>query len=282
MLAPRFENDGKPILSLNSLQLRTKAQINRKIQCGIYQFEEVPCVLCGSSKFEPLAKKDRYGLWMPVVICKGCGLVQTNPRMNEASYREFYNQEYHQLYDDVGDPSDADYRLQYNRGRHIFSRLLKLGALPQDLHGVHVFEVGCSAGGVLGYFRDRGCLVRGVDVSREYAEFGRRRHGLPIEVGTVSEVSFTRKPDLIIYSHVLEPVLPPTINFLDSYASTVASDRDVIYLFEAVVLAARAATGGVEIANKVGNGVRAGKDRRERCGGGDKDGKDCKAEAAAG
>ncbi len=209
MLAQRFENDGRSILSLNSLQRRTKAQINRKIQCGVYRFEKVPCALCASSEFEPLAEKDRYGLWMPVVICKNCGLVQTNPRMNEASYREFYNLEYRKLYDGVGGPSEADYRFQYNRGRRIFTRLVKLGALPQDLHGVHVFEVGCSTGGVLGYFRDRGCVVRGVDVDSEYAEFGRRRHGLPIEIGTAAEVSFKRKPDLIIYSHVLEHLLDP-------------------------------------------------------------------------
>ena len=209
MLAQRFEYDGRPILSLNSLQLRTKARIERKVERGIYQFEKVPCELCGSSEFEPLAGKDRYGLWMPAVICRCCGLAQTNPRMNEASYREFYNLEYRKLYDGVERPSEDRYRSQYKRGRRIFARLMKLGVLPQDLRGVSVFEVGCSAGGVLGYFRDRGCVVRGVDVDREYTQFGRQRHGLPIEAGTLAEVSFTRKPDLIIYSHVLEHLLDP-------------------------------------------------------------------------
>ena len=34
---------------------------------------------------EKLSEKDRYGLFMPVVICKKCGLVQTNPHMTEDS-----------------------------------------------------------------------------------------------------------------------------------------------------------------------------------------------------
>ena len=228
MLAPRFKYDGKPTVSLNSLQVRTKAEVNRKITDEIYQFDKVPCVLCASSDFEPLAEKDRYGLWMPVVICTECGLVQTNPRMNEASYREFYNLEYHKLYHGVGQPSDAVYRAQYNRGRRIFARLLELRALPQDLRQMQVFEVGCGTGGILGYFRDRGCPVRGVDVGREYAEFGSDRHGLPIEVGTASDVSFTRKPDLIIYSHVLEHLLDPAQEL--ALMRQTLSDEGTLYL----------------------------------------------------
>ena len=35
MLAPRFEYDGKPIVSLNSLQVQAKAESNRKIAAEI-------------------------------------------------------------------------------------------------------------------------------------------------------------------------------------------------------------------------------------------------------
>ena len=91
MLSKRFKYNGKPSISLNELQLRTKKQVERKIERGIYSFEEVPCCVCGGKNFELLSEKGRYGLYMPVVVCKDCGLIQTNPRMTQEAYNQFYN-----------------------------------------------------------------------------------------------------------------------------------------------------------------------------------------------
>ena len=89
MLSKRYEDDGRPTYTLNELQLVTKRQIGEKIKQGIYRFESVPCCICQRSDFELLSRKDRYGLYMPVVICRYCGLIQTNPRMNQDSYSQF-------------------------------------------------------------------------------------------------------------------------------------------------------------------------------------------------
>jgi len=83
MLSKRFKYNGKSVLKLNEKQIRIKDQIEKKIEKGIYSFEEVPCCVCGGKNFEILSEKDRYGLYVPVVICKDCGLIQTNPRMAE-------------------------------------------------------------------------------------------------------------------------------------------------------------------------------------------------------
>ncbi len=85
MLGTRYKYDGVPLLYLNDLQRIIKKQIDQKVEEGTYNFEEVVCSICNGDEFEILATKDRYGLYMPVVICTRCGLIQTNPRMDQAS-----------------------------------------------------------------------------------------------------------------------------------------------------------------------------------------------------
>ncbi len=75
MLFKGFKYNGKPIIKLNKLQIKMKERIEEKIKENIYSFEEVPCCIYGSNNFEILSEKDRYGFYVPVVICKDCGLI---------------------------------------------------------------------------------------------------------------------------------------------------------------------------------------------------------------
>ena len=65
-----------------------KKVVEKKIAEGVYQFESVPCGLCGGEDFDVIATKDRYGLDNRVVTCKHCGLIQTMPRMNPTNFSE--------------------------------------------------------------------------------------------------------------------------------------------------------------------------------------------------
>jgi len=119
MLSKRFKYDGKPTISLNELQLRMKKQIERKVEAGIYSFEEVPCCVCDGKKFEILSEKDRYGLYVPVGICKDCGLIQTNPRMTQEAYKQFYELEYRKLYNGTETPTDDFFKSEYKHGGYL-------------------------------------------------------------------------------------------------------------------------------------------------------------------
>ena len=68
MLNERYKFDGKPILNLNKIQLQNKKMVEDKIKSKKYKFEKVNCVICGSSNFELLAEKDRYGLQVSTVV----------------------------------------------------------------------------------------------------------------------------------------------------------------------------------------------------------------------
>lgn len=208
MLSKRFKNDAKPIRSLNELQQRMKKQVEEKIAEGIYSFEEVHCCVCGGSNFELLSEKDRYGLYHPVVICRDCGLIQTNPRMTQESYNEFYQIEYQKLYQGSDVPTDEYFKFEYRRGKTIHGYLVKI--LKRELVNLFIVEVGCAAGGVLQYFSEQGNEVYGVDLDTQYIEFGRANYGLNIEVGTIDKVvKLDKSPDFVIYSEVLEHIFDP-------------------------------------------------------------------------
>jgi hypothetical protein len=93
-----------------------KEQLERKIEEGIYSFEEVPCCVCSGKNFEVLSEKDRYGLYVHVVICKNCGLIQTNPRMTQEAYNPFYKHEYRKLYNGTETPVDDFFKSEYKHG----------------------------------------------------------------------------------------------------------------------------------------------------------------------
>jgi len=228
VLSKRYEHDGIPLLQLNNIQIEMKDQIDRKVSDGAYQFEEVSCCICSSKEFEALATKDRYGLYMPVVICKQCGLIQTNPRMDQISYNEFYNIEYRKLYVGTETPTQKFFTAQYSRGQRIFDYLMSNKVLPKPPNQLLVFEVGCGAGGILQYFKEQGCRISGIDLGEEYVEFGKSHYGLELSVGTISEFYLNETPDLIIYSHVLEHILTPNEELQQIYR--ILSDEGVVYI----------------------------------------------------
>ncbi len=228
VLGNRFEYDGRPVLNLNHLQRRIKAQVDHKVDQGIYQFEFEACCICGAMDTDTLASKDRYGLYMPVVLCRECGLIYTNPRMNQEAYARFYNDEYRKLYGGTVIPTEQFFEEQYDQGRLIFDYLARHHALPKAPEAMSVLEVGCGAGGILKYFQEQGYQVRGIDLGETYVRFGRDRYRLDLLTGTLADLADDEAPDLILYSHALEHILEPNRE-LDMIRSRLAP-RGLLYL----------------------------------------------------
>lgn len=205
MLGKRYCNDEKAILKLNDLQNKMKDQVTEKVKSGIYKFEKVPCCVCGKETFEKLAEKDRYGLLLHVVVCKECGLVQSNPRMNQESYNRFYESEYRKLYVGTERPAEFFFDGQVKQGEKIEKFLLQHG--HGDLKGKLVLEVGCGAGGILKHLRDRGAQVIGCDLGSEYLSYGRSNYDLELVHGPLNAIKPDVKADVLIYSHVFEHIL---------------------------------------------------------------------------
>jgi len=207
MLNKRYKFDGKPILQLNEIQLESKKVVEDRIKSKEYTFEKVNCVVCNNSDFELLAEKDRYGLHVSTVICKECGLLQTNPRMNQESYNKFYDTNYRKLYKGSEIATEEFFNFQKIHGKAILDCIEQ--RTNERFRNKFVVEIGTGAGGILQTFKDNNNKVFGLDLGSEYINFGKKK-GLDLNVGTIKKLKELKiKPDLIIYSHVLEHILNP-------------------------------------------------------------------------
>ena len=202
----RCMGSGSPSISLNALQLQKRDAVNEKVEKGIYGFESVACACCGTTETELIAERDRYGLFFSVQLCKGCGMVYTSPRMTDAAYGEFYDNEYRPLYVGSERATDDFFAEQRNQGRRIHDFLRGAGVMRDAMK---IVEVGCGAGGILDFFRSEGHSVIGIDLGSEYVAYGRDVHGLDLRVCMLKDLALDFTPDLVIYSHVMEHILHP-------------------------------------------------------------------------
>jgi 2-polyprenyl-3-methyl-5-hydroxy-6-metoxy-1,4-benzoquinol methylase len=205
LLFERFSNDGKAELKLNGVQLDAKLSVEQKIKDKVYTFSEINCPICKHDSDSYLTQKDRYGLAFSVKVCNSCGLVYTSPRMTQESFFEFYDNEYRRLYGGEDGATERFFQQQYNHGRQIIGYLEKHKLYPENKN-VTVLEIGCGAGGILKAFKERGHKVVGYDLGSEYVDFGKSNHKLDLRVGLLANF-MGDKPDVIIYSHVMEHIL---------------------------------------------------------------------------
>ena len=208
ILGSHFTFDGIPLLNLNSLQLEIKKKVQIDIIKGVYQLEFVSCEICDSMEFQVLSEKDRFGFKLRFVICRKCGLIQLNPRLTEKSSALFYDQDYRKLYH--GKDNEIEYERYFNNGvrngRIIFNYLHKNNCFEKPLKDTLVLEVGCASGGILHYFRSKGCMVKGIDLGSDYIDYGRNKYNLDLHIGQINDIQTDMKPDIIIYRQVLEHI----------------------------------------------------------------------------
>ena len=243
MLRHRFKYDALPSMQMSSFQLEMKENIEKKICDGIYKFEKVNCLFCGQDKFELLSEKDRYGLYAPVQICPNCGLIQTNPRMTKDSYREFYNCEYRNLYGEQGKSKQVFFDEQFMTGKFIYEVFGECGLFKKDAKASLVLEVGCSAGGALKFFKDKGYNIKGLDLGEEYLEYGKKNYALELQYGELASAKFEKAPDIIIYHHVFEHLLDP-MDELKKIRETLADDGAIYIEVPGVMRTYESRSGG--------------------------------------
>lgn len=174
-------------------------RVTRKLATGVYQTEPVAC-FCGSTSAQLVTNKDRYGFDHAMWLCKECGVIYANPRMTDASYAQFYAEEYRHIYDQPEETADYHFTRGQQAAKALQTYLLEEhGCKPS-----RVFDIGCNAGGWLQPFLDAGAEVHGVDYGPERVSIGAKA-GLPLQVGSIETLEVMGlQADLIIMNHVLE------------------------------------------------------------------------------
>ncbi len=201
-----------PVQYLNDVQRAARRRILKRFDAGKYRLATVSCPLCRGSAGETVSERETYGLPIEVAACRECGLVYTSRRMDDETLRRFYNEDYRRLERGTPLPSDAFFELQRSKGPHIRGFLADAGLALAA--GSLIVEIGCGAGGILGYFQELGYAVAGCDVGREYVRYAAERHRLDVTEGSLDEIALRlrverRAPALVIYEQVLEHLPDP-------------------------------------------------------------------------
>jgi SAM-dependent methyltransferase len=76
--------------------------------------------------------------------------------------------------------------------------------------GLHLLDVGCGSGALLGRLKRRGFNATGVDFSAEAAEVAERENGVKVVVGSLQDAAFPDESfDIVTLFHVMEHVTNP-------------------------------------------------------------------------
>jgi 2-polyprenyl-3-methyl-5-hydroxy-6-metoxy-1,4-benzoquinol methylase len=161
--------------------------------------EDVECNICESRESVQFLSMERFVYRK----CTRCGLVYQNPRPVFHNLRTRYRENY------------FSYELQNQEN---FFHLMKLGL--NDIRfdrfycdsgaGRNFLDIGCATGLLLNYVKNKGWNTKGVEICRESAEYGIKRFGLDIFIGTIEEAHLPDKHfDVVHLSHLIEHVPDP-------------------------------------------------------------------------
>ncbi len=205
LLSQRFRNDGKPMIEMTDSQIRARDAVIEKIRSGYYSEHDMECD-CGNDNdgYEIIAEKDRYGIPQKICICKKCGLILSKHTLDQQSLNRFYDEDYRSLYVPNGRPNEDFFNEQYEHGKQIGAYLSHY----LDLSKSNILEIGTGAGGIIKAIQDLyGSSVTGIDLGKEYLDFGRQYDIRLYQESTEDHAKRETKYDVIILSHVIEHFL---------------------------------------------------------------------------
>ncbi|MEK7674081.1 MAG: methyltransferase domain-containing protein [Patescibacteria group bacterium] len=176
-----------------------------------YKKIKIPCNLCGGNDLKILAVEDHIGQDARTCICKKCGLIFINPRMNDEFYKKYYGESLYREYKNIKrDSIDSKIVNSFNKGfRH--------GEAIADIFGKSLLpgltiEIGSSSGGVLfGLHNKTGLEVLGIEPSKFESDYANHR-GIKTFCGLIEDVGedFPIASNIICsqsLNHFLDPKL---------------------------------------------------------------------------
>jgi 2-polyprenyl-3-methyl-5-hydroxy-6-metoxy-1,4-benzoquinol methylase len=168
------------------------------------------CPVCSETDFEVCAVNPAHTINCGVsvftkrivnAICNGCGLVQNVPSLSDEELGEIYRAMTRNIQDGV----NVDYSsLPIEHAQHDY--VLKHFQLSSD---ASVFDIGCSLGGFLELFKQKGAQVVGCEPSESDGQVAKAR-GIEIvprmfEVGDYAPQSFDLIALRFVFEHLRDP-----------------------------------------------------------------------------
>ena len=206
---PLPNKNSEPLIELSLEQQRILKVIQEKIKNNEYRLIENQCLCKSPTKNNDtvIATKDRYGLPFQLCLCNNCGLLRTNPRLDNDSLAIFYGSEFSLLHRGSNTPTERYLNYVIPAGERLFAFIRDTIDLNKV---VNVLEIGCATGSNLIPFKNVGKHVFGYDYDIGFLQFGIDR-GLNLCEGDYYNQVESESQDLVILSHVLEHMTEPLI-----------------------------------------------------------------------
>ncbi|MBI5892271.1 MAG: class I SAM-dependent methyltransferase [Deltaproteobacteria bacterium] len=163
----------------------------------------VKCDICDTDNCIVLEAMGRFKEPVTNVVCRGCGLVYQNPRMDSAEIKKFYSSEYSEFIYSV---IPEGYISHGNKVRFTYIRNYLHTYTTSVLN---ILEIGSAHGVTLELLRQEGHLVKGIEPSQSLYELSKRK-GLDVFNGYLENFTDNITYDLILAFHVIEHVEFPT------------------------------------------------------------------------
>ncbi|KAF0225594.1 MAG: type 12 [Rhodospirillaceae bacterium] len=192
--------------ALDSEQQILVRDFNAKAKAGEINFQHEPCIICGSQDGDLISTYDRYRVWQPMILCKGCGLVRCTPRMADDILTWFYGSDFYRKLTGGNNILPHDRQKFMVLANRMARRHATITSLVPKVRSVA--EIGCGAGWNLWPFHLQGCKVVGCDYGPALTSFGRDEMGMDLRTGS-TEMLDSERFDVIILSHVLEHMPDP-------------------------------------------------------------------------
>ena len=168
----------------------------------------IPCALCGGIRFKRSLSCEGFSY----VKCAACGLVQINPQPVASDVERRYKDSY-----------GNDYLLYELKNETAFLELQKLALADAGFYQIekdlfkfadsppNVLDIGCAAGAMPAFLRDRGWQTTGVEISPA-AEYARNERGLDVRGKSLEDCCFPSGCfDMVLASHLIEHLGNPPV-----------------------------------------------------------------------
>ena len=164
----------------------------------------VKCNLCGSDNTNLLYTKDSF----KIVICKNCGLVYINPRLDSKTLDQLYNKD-NKDFDDQHFKTNINYYINTKKDdKKTFERRLNL--IQKYKKQGKLLDIGCSIGTFLDIARKKGWDTFGIDLSKASIDYCTKELKLNVKQGKLEDIKFPSNSfDVVIMSDLLEHVPNP-------------------------------------------------------------------------
>ena len=164
----------------------------------------VKCNLCGSDNTNLLYTKDSF----KIVICKNCGLVYINPRLDSKTLDQLYNKD-NKDFDDQHFKTNINYYINTKKDdKKTFERRLNL--IQKYKKQGKLLDIGCSIGTFLDIARKNGWDTFGIDLSKASIDYCTKELKLNVKQGKLEDIKFPSNSfDVVIMSDLLEHVPNP-------------------------------------------------------------------------